>query len=215
MATPERLNTVLLLPYMLEKRMCKLSLEIAERFGRVFFILNNVAPRAHITLYEATYNVSVLREVLQQVRAIADQTPIVRCHGAEWACHHGYVGVALKPAAELMLLHQRVVVALNPYRDTTVESRPEWPLSKVEEQNVRDFGQPHVMSEYAPHITLTRLKTEQEQPAADREIDINHGVMNFQCRTMAVVRSWEHGTCASILEEFDLQPPPKSIPGHL
>ncbi len=201
-----RLNVALYPSEEIRDKAIAISKEIANSQD-VHFQLDGISIIPHVTLYSPEYPSKNLDKILSVIKDISEKTQSLHVKPLRIDQCDGYIGVELEPSDQIINLHNKIVDSLNPlredhYRDsymTLVESN----LQDERTQNIRDFGHPTVKGRYRPHLTLIRLKDEQE--AEEVRSKIEWPMEPFQIDTLGVFKMGSHGTCTELIKKFQLQ----------
>lgn len=200
-----RLNTAFIPPKEVSEKVIELS-KATSNLVDVYFILDGIQFYPHITIYPPEYSEENIDQVLETVERIAKSINQLNFKFANLDSEQGYLGMAFEHLDRIQQAHEKLVSALNPLRegrirDKYVEYRMEFNSEQL--QNIEKYGYPGAMNLYNPHLTITRLKDEDE---AKRVIsDIRWDIPEFTVDKVGIYKMGEYGTCRELIKEFSLE----------
>ena len=200
-----RLNTVFIPPEEVSEKAIELSKVIGNQ-ADTYFILDGINFYPHITIYPPEYPEENISKVLEVVEKTSGSLNSLKFKFKNIDSGQGYLGVAFEHSEEIQQTHEKIVSALNPLRegrvrDKYVEYYMEFNSGQL--QNIEKYGYPGAMDLYNPHLTITRLKDENE--AKEILSTIKWDILEFMVNKIGVYKMGEHGTCRELVKEFNLR----------
>lgn len=206
-----RLNTTLKPPPGVAEAVIVLSKDV-DKEHTAFFVLDDKHFFPHVTVYSPEYPRREQAEVLSRVEKLAASTPKLTLKYVHATSSQGYIGLQLASTDSVRSLHEQLVEKLNPLRggrlrDKYREDASDYHVrfSAKQKENIKNYGYPGAMALYRPHMTVIRLKNEQEAQKVAEKLSWVIGEMTFV--QIGVYAMGEHGTCTKELAVFDLQRP--------
>lgn len=199
-----RVNIAVQPPEEVLKEAVSLSQKISKD-ANTYFTLDASKLFPHITLYSPEYPIKNLDTVYKTVNNITKTFSPFNVHFNTFRSHLGYIDIAFEKTDEWIGLHKQIVNSLNPLRENHLrdEYLNEDELKKynqVEQKHIRKYGYSEVFDTFTPHLTLTRLLSEDE--AKKTISNLNFSKKEFQANKLAAYSMGSHGTCTEILKEF-------------
>lgn len=206
-----RLNTAFTPPKEVSEKAIELSRAISNKVES-YFVLDGIQFHPHITIYPPEYPEENIVKVLETVERITKSIKPIKFKYAGLDANQGYIGVNFKPSPDIQETHELIVSGLNALREGRIrekynDSQMEFTSSQLE--NVKRYGHPDTMDLYNPHLTITRLKDENE--AEEILSTIKWNIPRFIIDKIGVYKTGEHGTCRELLKEFTLKYPLRGI----
>ena len=200
-----RLNTAFIPPKEVGEKAIELSKVVGNQ-GDTHFILDGINFYPHITIYPPEYPEENISKVLEVVEKTSGSLNSLKFKFKNIDSGQGYLGVAFEHSEEIQQTHEKIVSALNPLRegrvrDKYVEYYMEFNSGQL--QNIEKYGYPGAMDLYNPHLTITRLKDENE--AKEILSTIKWDILEFMVNKIGVYKMGEHGTCRELIKEFSLR----------
>jgi 2'-5' RNA ligase len=197
-----RLNVAFKMPAEIAQAAIELGKKVAEK-ENVYFTLDGVDFIPHATIYSPEYPEKNLEKVVEIAEKIAKEfSPIEVEFKNIWPnVGWGYVIASFENSDEIKNIHEKIVTSLNPLREGHTRDKDKDALGERKE-NIEKYGYPTVMNLYDPHITITKLKDENNFEKIVSELDWK--IKKFKVDTIMVCIMGEHGTCRKIIKEFKL-----------
>ncbi len=197
-------NLVLLPDQRLTDKAINLSRELA-RFDS-YFVLEEGKRFAHISLYKFQLKAEDIPKVDEALASIARSVSPLQLKARTYSYEHdGYhfIDVEYEKTAELLGLQKSVIEAVNPLREGMREKDKERMLSAegLSLENYQKYGYNLVGELFRPHISLTRLKTEDHD--VSKVLDDLHD-FDGSFVALGLFETGDHGTAIRKLTEPQL-----------
>lgn len=200
-----RLNTAFIPPKEVSEKAIELSKAISSS-ADAYFVLDGIQSYPHITIYPPEYPEENVAKLLETVDQITKSLSQLDFKFKNLDSGQGYLGVAFEHSDEIQQVHEKLVSVLNPLREGRIRDKyAEYYMKFNSEQlqNIERYGYPGAMNLYNPHLTITRLKNEDE--AEQALSDIRWDILEFMVNKIGVYKMGEHGTCRELVKEFNLR----------
>jgi hypothetical protein len=178
-----------------------LSRQLAGMGG--LFEIDNVARHAHVTLYMARFQSSIVEELFLRLKSIVVDVESFRlAHDGYFLTPGNYYEVSYRRERRLLAVHGRITRGLRSLRH--IESPPVvedyyGPYSAEQRSNVRRDGYDLTGRLYRPHVTITRFPG---RPRGD--MPVAGGDLSFTARRIGVFRADHLGAARELIQAFDL-----------
>lgn len=179
--------------------------------GETFFRIDDVEFFSHITIYDAEYPLDQRNKIFEIVDTFSQNQERARLIFSKFYSEWGWVGLDFDRTADLELVHRDALKLLNPLRSGHVSAKHLDDLktdrySEEQKKNIINYDYPLALSEYHPHLTLTRYR---DSNSGDKIRD-NYNKMNLQfpagyTNQIAITTGGEHGTVSEFVKRFDLK----------
>lgn len=193
----------------LSERTVKLARKIVKN-KKIYFVINKEKYYPHLTVYKAEFPLKNRKAIFEGLKEFSKyQKPFVlNFNGfySEW----GWLGIDFKKTREVYDAHKRILELMNPLREGHIREKffNELKTNKysvAQKKNVVKYGYPLVLSEYHPHLTLTRFIDVKEAMKMEnyynsQKVDFGGGVIT----SIAVVSGGEHGTVTKYIRKYKL-----------
>ncbi|MEX2033395.1 MAG: 2'-5' RNA ligase family protein [Candidatus Colwellbacteria bacterium] len=199
-----RLNTAFIPP----KEVNEKTIELCRVIGNVaetYLVLDGVNFYPHITIYPPEYPEANIPKILEAIEKLSKSFDPITLKFKNLDVGQGYLGLAFNSSGKIQQLHEEVVHTLNPLREGRIRDKYleyHMEFSPEQLQNIERYGYPAAMSLYSPHLTITRLKDEDEAKEILRTIKWD--ISEFVIDKIGVYKTGEHGTCRELVKEFSL-----------
>lgn len=185
------------------------SIMISQKLSKkedAFFVLDNVNYFPHITCYSIEFPESNIEKVIEVIDDISNNFSPVEFRYKKNEAVLGWVAVYFEYHDELRKLHSRLIKELSPLRyknEVNGSTRIDEGTPDEERINIENYGRPHIMNTYNPHLTITRLKDYDvvEKTSTDLIWKIN----KFTSDSIGIFVSGEHGTCIELIRDFKIR----------
>lgn len=196
------LNVILLPPKEISQKAIRLSKEITKEFKAFFVLNNNCVP--HISLYHAAYPARNLSKIKDAITSIVNNISAfpVELTTVFWQ-KKGWLDFQATKSESLVNLHDLVVKNLNYLREGRImdSDKKNFDSYPAEEQkSLKLYGYLHSKKLFRPHLTITKLKKDNADQAADK---IKGENLSFTANTIALSKLGDYGTCINILEKWE------------
>lgn len=197
-----------------ESELISKSLALAKEVTKgqeIYFHITKKTQLAHSTIYMAEFPLKNFNRIVDSLARLANKTRPIKLEYEKMYQEWGYIGFSFKKNREIYELHKQVLDLLNPLRDghlrmKYIKELRSGKYSKRQMKYIRNFGYPQVLSEYNPHLTLARLKSEEKAKSIANEYNNSKfKVKDAFFKKIAIGESGEHGTCTKIIKEFELK----------
>ena len=201
----QALNIVLLPPIDVAKEAMRLSRLINERY-QTEFILDGKNKYPHLTLYQIEIPGVNLKKTLKAVYYLFQKRPRIISKITGIRNYQTFISFEFNKTAELYKLHRKIVNGLEKFREgikVSVALKGFKKFTASQKSDLEKYGSLGVMENFWPHITLTRLKSENDINAVRRLLTFKEfGPIIFE--KAAVGKLSDHGTVTRIIEEYRL-----------
>jgi len=116
----------------------------------------------------------------------------------------GYLAVYYKKSKKVKDLQKKIIDLINPLRQGLLREKTILKMSgfkKIELKNIKRYGFQNVDSEFAPHLTFTKLSP----PNKTALKKIKKTDFSFMVGQLALLRLGNHGTGRKLIATFDLK----------
>ncbi len=170
-----KIRVVLLPDNKLETSSKKHSSLIVEKYPSFFRLDTSHIP--HTTLTSLEFSDELFDKITILIKNLAIEKDKITVEANQIKTDgRGFIGIYFKGDSEIKMLQKKVIALLEPYSKEPLIARE-------------------------PHITLTRLKSEDEVSQAIQSIsDFPKGTFSFDY--LAICEDGENGTCKSIIAKF-------------
>jgi len=196
----EMLNAVILPDETVNKEAIKLSQKFIKKFD-TYFVLDGNRFYPHITLYQTGFphkNYGIVVEAIRQIASEAKSFEVAM-NGFSLSATT-FISWNCVITKELRTLHEKIIVALNPLRGPPPSFYKGLGFTELQIKSIENYGYPAAINLYSPHITITRIKDENQAESVKREL--RQHKMSFEIDAIYLGRLGDHGTVTEILEEF-------------
>jgi len=183
----------------------ELAREVSSQFTQnAYFTLNDGDIIPHLSLY----HIPLARNSVDEANAVLEKTiqkfSSFEITGKEYYSHlGGWVGISYEKSARVISLEERVLDILEDLwcREFAHENED---VGGEKGKNIQKFGWVDAGSRFFPHITLSRLKNENDRSAKQslEKYIISH--WSFSVERVGLFELGEHGTCTKLLKTFYL-----------
>lgn len=148
-----------------EKELFEKAIEASRLFAPfgTKFVLGETAIIPHLSLYMVELESDALEAALSSLETIAKRTSAYQLTATKYNVYRGYIDVEYKKTAALSQLQFAVVDSLNSLRvlyDKNTDSIAG--NTDLETQNELNYGYGLIGDLFRPHLTFTRLQSEEE-----------------------------------------------------
>lgn len=195
-------DVVLIPPERVSEQAIKASRELS-RLGSSF-VLDGSAFYPHLSLYILRLDIGCVEQAAAALTQIAGETQAFQLEAAGYISSHKYVVANYKKTDELTLLQNKLVEALNRFRDGMPESERENMQGATEPavlKNFEQYGYKYIGSFFTPHITLTRFT--EEHPLDELALP-EQKVFDGRYASIGLFQLGPHSTCVRKLADFPL-----------
>lgn len=199
-----RLNTAFTPPKEVSGKAIELSRAISSEVES-YFVLDGIQFHPHITIYPLEYPEENILKVLGIVERTVKSIEPVKFQYKRLETHQGYIGVEFEHFSQIQKIHEGIVNALNPLREGYIREKYndyQMEFTSNQLESIRRYSYPDAMALYNPHLTITRLKDENE--AEEILSTIKWDIPEFIIDKIGVYKTGEHGTRRELLKEFTL-----------
>jgi hypothetical protein len=167
-----------------------------ESWG-TYFTLSENSPIPHISIYKAEFPIPNISEIERRMRNYVKNLkrfsiePVAEVYRKE---DRDFVEVQYVPSISLSRLQTDIVKLLNPLRDGLIRIKDKdrlEQLSKEEQENLQNWGDRTVSSQFRPHLTLSRLK----DPNSMSPSNLPQKDFSFEVNKIGIFELGDHGTC--------------------
>lgn len=188
-----------------QDELVRLSSAAAQRFPALFTLDDRHLP--HLTLYQSVFPLAHKMQTYECLQSCAAHTKSFNVVLHDFSEFRGALFYDAEKDDSLMSLHQHIVTSLNPLREglLTDECRKflhDSSLSSKEQKNVMNYGNPFVLEQYRPHVTLTKLRDLHETGKALEYLAHHTQELSFHANALYLTAPGEHRTCTRILARF-------------
>lgn len=172
----------------------------------VYFTLDNKTFFPHVSLYMLQLDDMGLKKAIDLLSTIASETSTIEAWVNDYHYEDNYVDAEYVKSKELINLQRKVIDKLNPIRDGLREKDKARLNDAIGEtrSNLINYGYRFVGKMFAPHLTFTRFKNNQEnilQLLPPKES------FNGKYSTLGIFEMGDNGTCVSEIKSWKLQIP--------
>lgn len=165
--------------------------------------LNNTNCYAHTSLYMLQLDGDILPEVNEILARIARSFAPIHLEAYRFDSGRGYIDAEYRRNKQIDELQEQILEALNPLRAGMREKDKaymEYATGDVL-KNLQKYGYENVGEQFRPHLTLTRLKEDNESA-----VDTLGAVENFsgQFPQIGIFEMGDHGTSIRKIATFKL-----------
>lgn len=181
----------------------EMSKKIADKVGSRF-ILNSHTLFPHITIYQAQYpnkNINILKSIVKKL-CLEQQLFEIQLDMISIS-HETFLFWNCEKTLTLQNLQKKAVDLANPLRNGLIPTSlaDVTGLSEGDKYDLKTFGALLIGPRYMPHITITRLKNEED---AKKAIKILAGSKKFSFKPNGLILGYlgEHGVVTGIIKKF-------------
>ncbi len=197
-----RLNTAFTPPKEVSEKAIELSNTVSNSVD-TYFVLDGIQFYPHITIYPPEYPEENIPKVLEAMSEISKSFNPINLKYQKLDIVQRSLIVVFERSSQIQEVHEQTVNGLNPLREGHIRdkySNGRMKFSHQQLQNIEKYGYPAAMSLDDPHLTITRLKDENE--AKEILSTIKWDIPEFIIDKIGVYKSGEYGTCRELLREF-------------
>lgn len=180
-----------------------LSSSIAENI-ETRFVLDGVELLPHLTLYLTEYPSLVVPEIENVLADLSKENRPISINMKGFSEVSGFIFWDAQMNDELYKIHELTLNALSSFREVK-DSYIELPgLSVGQRAGLDRYGYALALSEYKPHITLTRLENQEEVEKVLKTLPDVEG--EFTVSSLVLAKAGAEGTCpgSGIIRRFEL-----------
>lgn len=195
-------NIVILPSTEIAEKATAVSQQLAQNYS-TFFTLKEGEYYPHATLYMTQLKVADLDHAQTLLAELAARTAPFALQADRYELNFGYFDANYERPAALEALQMAVIDAINPIRDGMREKDKQHLLeaSGVERENLQKYGYRGVGELFRPHVTLTRLTTDQP---VDTSILPDPEDFSGQFTHLGIFEMGDNGTCVRKIAELSL-----------
>ncbi len=166
----------------------------------------------HVSLYQLPCPTTNYAGLKAEARRVAERTAPFRVETEGYEVRSsGFVWWKVKKSAELEQLHRKVLSFLNPLRDGLLLPgiKPDFSghtagrsFNPEEMKAVREYGTPHALDLFKPHITLGRLVDREDGKKRADVLAALEGEAEFYANALCIGNFTAEGAVTEIREEL-------------
>lgn len=173
------------------------------------FTLDGQKLFPHVSLYHVSLPEEALPDVIRSLEAVFSDTPSFPLTQAAYGAGGGiWVHVCYQKDVTIFSLHQRVLGAVNAYRDRETGQTDDGEIKQEDwvgllperQSNLQACGWSEAYDLYLPHMTFGRLAA----PNAGIINALPPHEFSFQAEQVGLYELGEYGTCTKLICEFPL-----------
>ena len=204
------LNIVILPDALATQKAIEMSKAVSEHLP-THFVLNATNRLPHITVYQAHFprhnmdavkkNISDIASVVKPFEVTLDRTTISYRTFLFWNC---------VKTQKLTHLQQQVIASVNHLRNGLLlpSLQTITHLSKDDQNDIKQYGALLIGPRYEPHITITRIRNEQD---GEKAASLCNAIARFNVNRLVIGYLGEHGTVTEVIQSFPLKNSPESL----
>lgn len=196
-------NTAIIPPDDVSIQAIEMSKKVAEGVESEFVLnLDRLLP--HITVYQAKYPNKNIEKLKNIVRKLSSEQELFEVKLDVITVFYGtFLFWNCGKTDALQDLHQKVVRLANPLRDGLIPEQlaNRRGLNEGDRYDIKTFGALLIGPRYKPHITITRLKRQDDAEKAIRILGDSKSLY-FKPKALILGYLGEHGTVTGIVESF-------------
>ncbi len=169
----------------------------------VHFTLGYTQHFPHLSLYMLQLDDSDLEKVCELLETIANKTKAITVTAKEYHYENDYLDVEYEKPENLTRLQENIIQVLNPVRDGLRENDKIRLVHTIgeERENILTYGYRSVGNLFAPHLTFTRFKENQEQVISTLP---SKELFDGEFVSLGIFEMGDNGTCSKELKTWNL-----------
>jgi 2'-5' RNA ligase len=162
-----RLNIALIPDRRIVEKAVVLSKFITTNYETAF-TLDNHGYFPHITLFSPVFPCKNSDKVIEKLEEVSKERSYIKLFSEGVSYNKKFLMVNFKITAELFNLHIKVLKIINPLRENLLRSKYKDQeylrnLTDSECKNIKKWGYPRVMDDFDPHLTISKLKRNEDK----------------------------------------------------